>query len=74
MGLMVAVSGRGHIATGAVDEIYYSIVNMLNTAASLYVPICRKNYFKFWWDEELATLNCAAVDSNKLWKAAGKPK
>ena len=59
---------------GAVDDVYYSIARVLKTASDLYVPTCRKNFFKFWWDEELATLKSAAVDSNNIWKAAGKPK
>ena len=46
----------------------------VKTAADLYVPICSTNFFKFWWDKELSALKSAAVDSNKIWKAAGKPK
>jgi len=30
--------------------------------------------FKFWWNEELNSLKEASVDSNKLWKAARKPR
>ena len=47
---------------------------MLNNAAEAYVPEHRKNFFKFWWDEELRLLKAASVDANKLWKAAGKPR
>ena len=60
--------------SSVIDNTYDDIVNVLNTAANLYVPTCRKNFFKFWWDEELATLKQAAIESNKIWKAAGKPK
>jgi len=60
--------------SSVIDNTYDDIVNVLNTAANLYVHTCRKNYFKFWWDEELATLKRAAIESNKIWKAAGKPK
>ena len=33
-----------------------------------------KNTYKFWWNEELKTLKEAAINSNKIWKAAGKPR
>lgn len=33
-----------------------------------------KNFYKFWWNEELSALKEAAVSSNQLWKAAGKPR
>jgi len=33
-----------------------------------------KNFYKFWWNEELSALKEAAVNSNQLWKAAGKPR
>ena len=58
----------------AVNDVYYSITKVLKTAADLYVPSCRTNFFKFWWDEELSALKSTAIDSNKIWKAAGKPK
>jgi len=45
-----------------IDSAYSEIVSVLNSGARLYVPSCRKNFFKFWWNEETA-------DSNKLWKA-----
>jgi len=57
-----------------IDNVYYSIAKVLKTAADLYVPVCRTNFFKFWCDEDLSALKSAAVDSNKIWKAAGKPK
>ena len=60
--------------SSVIDNTYDDIVNVLNTAANLYVPTCRKNFFKLRWDEELATLKQAAIESNKIWKAAGKPK
>ena len=39
--------------------------------------ICPKTYtivYKFWWDEEMSSLEDDSIDSNKLWKAAGKPR
>ena len=57
-----------------IESVYCSVVSTLQTAANMFVPKCRKGYFKFWWDEELRTLKDAAIDSNKIWKDAGKPR
>ena len=62
------------IMCGQVDAIYNDIVTALNTAASLYVPKHSKNYYKFWWNEELKILKEDSVTYNKLWVAAGKPR
>jgi len=56
------------------DRLYYDIVNILVTCAKNFVPVCRKCFYKFWWDEELDTLKEAALESDKLWKAVGKPR
>ena len=56
-------------------DTMHEIVSVLNNAAEAYVPEHRKKFFKCWWDEELRLLKAAsAVDANKLWKAAGKPR
>ena len=34
----------------------------------------KKNFYKFWWSEELDCLKQPSIDSNRLWKAAGKPR
>jgi len=57
-----------------IDKCYSDIVNILVTCANKFVPVRRKCFYKFWWDEELDTLKEAAIDSNRLWKAAGKPR
>jgi len=33
-----------------------------------------KAFFKFWWSEELSLLKEASIQSNNVWKAAGKPR
>ena len=60
--------------SGTINILYSQLISVLNTAACLYVPERRKNFYKFWWDENLNTLKQAAIESNKLWKGAGKPK
>ena len=57
-----------------IESVYGGIVSALQSAADLYVPKCAKGCFKFWWDEELNLLKEASVESNRLWKAAGKPR
>jgi len=57
-----------------VDEAYYDIVNILVSCAKNFVPECQKAFYKFWWDAELTSLKEAAVDADKLWKTAGKPR
>jgi len=49
-------------------------VSTLQTAANIFVPKCRKGFFKYWWDAELHVLKDAAIESNKIWINAGKPK
>ena len=40
--------------------------------ADLHVPAHYKNYYKFWWSEELSCLKENAIQSNEIWKAAGR--
>jgi len=57
-----------------IESTYRSIVSVLYSAANVFVPKCSKGFFKFWWDEELSLLKEASVESNRIWKAAGKPR
>jgi len=57
-----------------IDSAYVSLVSVLRSAADMYVPNCRKNFFKFWWDEDLSLLKQASIDSDRAWKDAGKPR
>ena len=57
-----------------IETTYRTIVSVLRSAAELFVPKCRKGFFKFWWTEELSLLKEASVESNRVWKAAGKPR
>ena len=57
-----------------VDRIYDNIVTALVNAALLHVPQHGKNFYKFWWNQELKASKAASVESNNLWKVAGKPR
>jgi len=58
----------------SVESVYCSVVSVLSSGANMYVPKHRKGFFKFCWDEELSLLKEESVESNKIWKAAGKPR
>ena len=57
-----------------IDKFYNDVVNIFVSGANLFVPAHRKNFYKFWWDEGLSLLKQESIDSNQLWKAAGKPR
>jgi len=58
-------------AANCVEHIYNSIVSVLNSASSLFVPRVKKGFFKFWWNEEINLLKQASIESDKLWKSVG---
>ena len=57
-----------------IDHIYDEIVQILVNGANEYVPRYHKNFLKFWWNEELDLLKEDSIQSDKLWKAVGKPR
>ena len=57
-----------------IDCCYNKIVDSLKYSADLHVPLHYKNYYKFWWSEELSCLKDKAIKSDKMWKEAGRPR
>ena len=57
-----------------IDELYDKVLNALKLSAIGSVPVYKKNFFKFWWSQELDCLKDRAIESDKLWKAAGRPR
>ena len=51
-----------------------SLLSCLLSGSNSYIPTYKKNFLKFWWNEELDQLKEASITSNRLWKAAGKPR
>ena len=51
-----------------IDHVYSEIVRVLRSSADAHIPTCRKNFLKFWWDEELTLLKEASNLTN-----LGKP-
>ena len=46
----------------------------MSTGAKLYVPYHRKNFFKFWRDQDMDILKAETIETDKVWKASGKPR
>jgi len=39
------------------------------------ISICSSSYYyRFWWDHDIDVLKASSIDSNKVWKAAVKPR
>ena len=45
-----------------IDRAYNDIVQVLSSAANAYVPTYRKNFLKFWWNEELDALKADSIN------------
>ena len=78
-GAAAAVDGQTYRHTNnnvqfAIDCFYHSIVDALLRASDVSIPKVKRDFYKFWWDEELAALKQASLDSFNLWTAVGKPR
>ena len=60
--------------TQIIDYVHDKIVKIFTEAANLFVPERRKNFFKYWWNQELDLLKADSIKFNDIWKLAGKPK
>jgi len=49
-----------------IGSIYDELIDVMVSYACSYVPRCPKNFFEFWWDEELKSLKEASVNTDKL--------
>ena len=57
-----------------IELIHNRIVTILREAAATTIPARSKNFYKFWWSEELYILKENSMASHKLWLDAGKPR
>jgi len=57
-----------------IDCIYESIVDALTKSSSLFIPKHKKNFYKFWWSQELDILKEKSIESCRAWKDAGRPR
>jgi len=58
----------------AVTDIYNKTVDILRNCANFTVPQRKKQFYKFWCNEELDCLKQQSIDDHKLWKTMGKPR
>jgi exonuclease III len=63
-----------HLDKSFIDSIYEKLVDVINLSAEAAVPVCRQNFFKFWWNQELDALKENSIESHKLWVSAGRPR
>jgi len=56
-----------------IDNVYNRIVSILIHGEKQFIPRRSKNFYKFWWNEELSLFKQASVEANRAWRAAGKP-
>ena len=57
-----------------VDNICNEIINILCQSADLAVPRHKKNFYKFWWNQELDSLKHNSIATCRLWKSSGRPR
>jgi len=58
----------------AIEAVYDKLVFALQSSASKFVPTHKVSFYKFWWSRELSCLKEKAIDSDKIWKANGRPR
>ena len=58
----------------SVNLLYKKLVDSLNIASSKFIPRKKRNFFKFWWDEEAETLKQNSIETHRQWNLNGKPK
>jgi len=49
----------------SIDKLYNDVVNILVSGANLFVTAHRKNFYKFWWDEDLTLLKQESIDGKQ---------
>lgn len=57
-----------------VDRLYDTLINSLRSSSNIFIPKRKKNFYKFWWNQELDSLKDSAIASCRIWKEAGKPR
>ena len=76
---LIALAGRYRsldvkIVADKIDSIYNSFTSALRISAEIFIPKHKKNFYKFWWSQELDALKEKSIASCRKWKEAGKPR
>jgi len=61
-------------AHASINQFYIDVVKCLSDAFVLPIPQIRRNFYKFWWDEELNLLKQQAMQSFNIRKSVSKPR
>jgi hypothetical protein len=70
----LVVSNETDFDVDVINVIYDKLVDVLQCCANAAVPQRRKDFYKFWWSQELDCLKEEAINSHKIWKATGQPR
>ena len=52
------------------NKIYEKLIAILKHCTSLTVPKHEKDFYKYWWDQELDLLKGESINSHNLWKSS----
>ena len=58
----------------SINKFYSDIVQCLWDSSVATIPMRKKNFYKFWWDEELQLMKEQAMLSYTIWKNSGKAR
>lgn len=72
--LNILLSSSSLLSVCDIARLYDSVVAALKHSADQCIPKVAKNFYKFWWNEELSELKRMAIASARIWKEAGKPR
>jgi len=67
---LLVTTYSSYLLTLDIDRIYKFVVDSLRVSADSVIPKYSKNFFQYWWDNELDVLKEKSMDSCRLWKAA----
>jgi len=57
-----------------VNAIYDLVVSEVHSASLAAIPVHKKGYQKFWWDQVMNLGKNKAIRTHTAWTAAGKPR
>jgi exonuclease III len=62
------------VDTTVIDKLYNCVVTSLQLCSNNCIPKCTKQFYKFWWSQELTELKDRAIASHRMWKDSGRPR
>jgi len=57
-----------------IESSYIDIIKVLHDAATSCIPCVPKNFFKYWWDQELQALKDQSIAAHREWVGQGRPR